>query len=139
MPAHPRSVSCLGNLVILCPGQAKDKAVTRTNPSNHEDQGLQGQILQGQVLQFRPRGSLFTRNLPRPPLVPDLSKFESPREEPDDFKHRMLMNGLGFAITVLLILGGVWIADVMAHIRKDQDCYLTGRSNCAPIAVPAKR
>ncbi len=129
MPAHQRSVSCLGNLVVLCPGQAKDKAVTGTDPSDHE----------GQVLQFRPRGSLLTRNLPRAPLVPDLSKFESPREEPDDFKHRMLMNGLGFGVTVLLIVGGIWIADVMAQIRKDQDCYLVGRRNCAPIAVPVGR
>jgi hypothetical protein len=51
----------------------------------------------------------------------------------------MLMNGLGFAVTVLLIVGGVWIADVMAHIRKDQDCILSGRKNCAPISIPVER
>jgi len=100
--------------------------VTSTGPSEHE----------GQILQFQRRGSLLTRNRPAKPLVPDLKKFEQPPDDPDDFKHRMLMNGLGFAITVLLIVGGIWIADVMAHIRKDQDCVLMGRKNCAPIAVP---
>ena len=94
---------------------------------------------EGQILQFRPRGSLLTRTTPRRPLVPDLKKFENPREEPDDFKHRMLMNVLGLVVTVLLIGGGVWIADVMAHIRKDQDCVLSGRQNCAPISIPVER
>lgn len=119
--------SCLGNLVILCPRQAKDKAVTGTDPSEHK----------AEILQFRPRG-LLVRKVVRPPLVPDLSKFESPGDEPDDFRHRMLVNGLGFAVTVLLIVGGVWIADVMAHIQKDQDCFLTGRKNCAPISIPSR-
>jgi hypothetical protein len=103
--------------------------VTGTDPSEHD----------AQILQFRPRGALFARKAATPPPVPDLSKFESPREGPDDFRHRMLMNGLGFAITVLLICGGVWIADVMAHIRKDQDCVLSGRKNCAPISIPVER
>ena len=100
--------------------------MTSTDPSEHE----------GQILQFRRRGSLLVHNRSTNPLVPDLKKFEQQPDEPDDFKHRMLMNGLGFAITVLLIGGGIWIADVMAHIRKDQDCVLMGRKNCAPIAVP---
>jgi hypothetical protein len=129
MRADRLQQSCFGNLVVLCPRQAKDKAVTGTDPSERD----------AQILQFRPRGALFARKAVRPPPVPDLSKFESPREEPDDFRHRMLMNGLGFAITVLLICGGVWIADVMAHIRKDQDCVLSGRKNCAPISIPVER
>jgi hypothetical protein len=128
MRADRLQQSCFGNLVVLCPRQAKDKAVTGTDPSEQE----------AQILEFRPRGSLFARKAVRPPLVPDLSKFESSREEPDDFRHRMLMNGLGFAVTVLLIVGGVWIADVMAHIRKDQDCVLSGRKNCAPISIPQR-
>lgn len=94
---------------------------------------------EGQILPFRRRGSLLVHNAPRPPLVPDLSKFEETREEPDDFKHRMLMNALGLVVIVLLIAGGIWIADVMAKMRKDQDCALIGRRNCAPIDVPVGR
>ena len=128
MKADRLPPSCFGNLVVLCPRQAKDKAVTGTDRNEHE----------AEILPFRQRGSLFVRKAAAPPTVPDLSKFESPREEPDDFRHRMLMNGLGFGITVLLIGGGIWIADVMAHIRKDQDCVLTGRKNCAPISIPVR-
>ncbi len=93
---------------------------------------------EGRVLQFRPRGSLLARNVPRPPPVPDLQKFEQGANEPDDFRHRMLMNGLALAFTVALVAGGIWIADVMAHMRKDQDCVLMGRPGCTPVEVPAQ-
>ena len=88
------------------------------------------------ILPFRPRGSMFARNVPRPPPVPDLEKFERAADEPDDFRHRMTMNALGLAATVALIVTGIWIADVMAHMRKDQDCVLTGRRGCTPVEVP---
>jgi hypothetical protein len=48
----------------------------------------------------------------------------------------MVMNALGLVATVVLIVTGIWIADVMAHMRKDQDCVLIGRSNCTPVDVP---
>src|SRR3954452_23138005 len=103
-----------------------DRAVNRPSPSEPH----------GQILPFRPRGSLFARNTPPPPPVPDLEKYERAPDEPDDFRHRMLMNGLGLAVTVALIVGGLWIADVMAHMRKDQDCVLIGRSGCTRVDVP---
>jgi hypothetical protein len=91
---------------------------------------------EGRILPFRPRGSLFSRNAPPPSEVPDLEKFERAPDEPDDFRHRMTMNALGLAVTVVLIVTGIWIADVMAHMRKDQDCVLTGRSGCTHVDVP---
>lgn len=91
---------------------------------------------EGRILPFRPRGSMFARNVPRPPPVPDLEKFERAPDEPDDFRHRMIMNALGLVATVVLIVTGIWIADVMAHMRKDQDCVLTGRSGCTRVDVP---
>lgn len=103
-----------------------DRAVTRPTDSEPE----------GRILQFRPRGSLFKSNLPPP--VPDLEKYEHAPNEPDDFRHRMIMNGLGLAVTVVLIMAGLWMAEVMAHMRKDQDCALTGRANCNPIEVPPR-
>jgi len=51
----------------------------------------------------------------------------------------MAMNALGLGVTVVLVVIGIWIAEVMAHIRKDQDCVLVGRSNCAPVDVPPQR
>jgi hypothetical protein len=31
----------------------------------------------------------------------------------------------------------VWLAMQIANMRKNQDCLLSGRRNCAPIDVPA--
>jgi hypothetical protein len=122
---------------VKSPGGNKNPMIVLLQPSTdrvvtHRAQGEP----EGQILPFRPRGSLFARNVPRPPPVPDLEKYERVRDEPDDFRHRMIMNGLGLGVTVVLIVTGIWIADVMAHMRKDQDCVLTGRSNCTPIDVP---
>jgi hypothetical protein len=94
---------------------------------------------EGRILQFRPRGgSLFVHHAPPPPApqVPDLKKFESEPEEPGEYRHRMLMNALALGFTVLLVAGGIWIADYMGHIRKDQDCVLMGRPGCTPVNVP---
>jgi hypothetical protein len=105
-----------------------DRAVSQPNASKPE----------GRILPFRPRGSLLTRNAPQPPsaAVPDLEKYERAPDEPDDFRHRMAMNALGLGVTIALIVSGLWIAEVMAHMRKNQDCVLTGRSNCAQVEAP---
>jgi len=108
---------------------AKLNGPTLNSPSTDESEN--------RVLPFRPRNGLAARKAPPPPLL-DLDKYERAPEEPDDFRHRMLMNALGLAVTVVLIGGGLWIAEVMAHMRKDQDCALTGRSNCMPIEVPQR-
>jgi hypothetical protein len=101
-----------------------------TNPTSNQSES--------RVLPFRRRGSLLHRNVPQPPL-PDLEKYERAPEEPDDFRHRMVMNALGLLVTVALIVAGIWMAEVMAHMRKDQDCVLMGRSNCAHLDVPARQ
>lgn len=48
------------------------------------------------------------------------------------------MNALALVATLALIVAGIWIADVMAHMRKDQDCVLSGRAGCTPVDVPAR-
>jgi hypothetical protein len=91
------------------------------------------------ILPFRPRGSLFTRQVPRPSPVEDLAKYESTPEEPGEYRHRMMVNGVALVATILLIVGGIWIADVMAQMRKDRDCVLSGRSNCTPLHAPPQQ
>ena len=115
--------------MVLLLNSSTDRSVTRPAPSEPE----------GRVLPFRPRGSMFARNAPRSPPVPDLEKFERVPEEPDDFRHRMVMNGLGLAVTILLVVLGIWMADVMAHMRKDQDCVLTGRPGCTHVDAPLRQ
>jgi hypothetical protein len=91
------------------------------------------------VLKFRPR------TLAQPPgqngepsrqEANDLSRYERNREEPDDFRHRMLANMAAFAFTVALTAIGIWLAMSIADLRKTQDCVLMGRRDCARIASP---
>jgi len=110
------------------------------------------------VLQFRPRnavqqppamrtpawrGSAVIKQLhhdsaPEPVELPrlDLSRYEKPREEPDDFRHRMLANIAAFAFTVALTAVGIWLAMSIADLRKTQDCVLMGRHDCVRISSP---
>ena len=87
------------------------------------------------VLKFVPRNSAALQNNASAP-ADDLSRYQEPRDEPDDFRHRMMANAAAFALTALLIGIGIWLAVSIADLRKTQDCLLTGRRDCAPITVP---
>lgn len=98
------------------------------------------------VIKFRPRTSAHPpgrREDPREPenvrhAASDLSRYERRRDEPDDFRHRMLANIAAFAFTLALTAIGIWLAMSIADLRKTQDCVLTGRRDCAPISVPPR-
>jgi len=108
-----------------------------------------------QVLQFRPRSALQSppvqtpasrgnsfvtplHSASEPPALSrlDLSRYEKPREEADDFRHRMLANIAAFAFTVALTAVGIWLAISIADLRKTQDCVLMGRRDCVRISTP---
>ena len=97
----------------------------------------------GRVIRLRPRGpsprgAAEAGGMPvRQAPVGDLSPYER-TEDHDDYRHRMITNGIAFLVCVVLVVAGVWIADTMAEIRKDQDCVLSGRSNCMPVTVPTR-
>jgi hypothetical protein len=63
----------------------------------------------------------------------DLSHYEGGGGEPDDYRHRMMMNAAAFVVVMLLIGAGLWIANTMAAMRKNQDCVLSGRRGCTPV------
>ena len=83
--------------------------------------------------------SLWPRRGQPPPRattpVEDLAKYER-SDEGDDYRHRMITNVLALAFLVLLVIGGIWIADTMAAMRKNQDCVLSGRRGCTPVEAP---
>ena len=99
------------------------------------------------VLQFRPRSALHTpawrgntvaqpqRQDPTPEPL-DLSRYERPREQEDDFRQRMLANIAAFAFTVALTAVGIWLAMSIADLRRTQDCVLMGRRDCVHISTP---
>jgi hypothetical protein len=67
-----------------------------------------------------------------PPPLADLAKYER-GEEIDDYRHRMIVNAVAFVFVLVLIAAGLWLADTMARMRKDQDCVLSGRRGCTPV------
>ena len=97
----------------------------------------------GQVLQFRPRiprarnDNLRRPELHRPP-VDDVGKYARGSEN-DNYRHRMINNLLAFVVLCLIVYCGIWLANTMAQLRKDQDCALSGRTNCNPIKLPLER
>ena len=97
------------------------------------------------VVPFRPPGGPPGRpgrrwppHSPQPPATPveGLAKYEG-GEGDDDYRHRMLVNLAGLAVTIMLAVAGGWLAMQIAEMRKNQDCVLSGRRNCAPIDVKA--
>ena len=97
------------------------------------------------VLQFRPRttsspsvrrGGGTAQPLQATPEPLDLSRYEQPRAEPDDFRHRMLANIAALAFTIALTAIGIWLAVSIADLRRTQDCVLMGRRDCVKITTP---
>ncbi len=98
------------------------------------------------VLKFRPRGTVHPPGRLGYPAYRapgeddqqepnDLSRYERVRDEPDDFRHRMLANVAAFAFTVALTAVGIWLAMSIADLRKTQDCVLMGRRDCVRIST----
>jgi hypothetical protein len=86
------------------------------------------------VVNFR-TGSAHVRP---PPPVEDLAKYER-GDDSDDYRHRMIVNIAAFLAIVALIGAGIWLADTMATMRKNQDCVLSGRRGCSPVEVTKER
>jgi hypothetical protein len=104
-------------------------AVKTQRPINSDDDH--------RVVKFRPRTSAQPPGrAPQhgQPEAGDLSRYERRPEEPDDFRHRMLANLAAFAFTVALTAIGIWLAMSIAELRKNQDCVLMGRRDCAQIS-----
>lgn len=88
------------------------------------------------VINFR-RNSRGVRAPPTPP-VEDLTKYER-SDASDDYRHRMIVNVTVFVFVIGLISAGIWLADTMAAMRKNQDCVLSGRRGCTPVEVTKDR
>ncbi len=98
-----------------------------------------------QILQFPPRERLGNRlageaaaaSGPESELLDDLAQYEQDREEDQNINYpqRTLMNIIAVAVVAMLIGVGVWLADTIADMERDQDCILQGRQNCAPVEI----
>ncbi len=84
------------------------------------------------VVSFRRPGRPVAARQPAPSPVDDLAKYEH-SDGADDYRHRMLINLAALVFVAALIAAGLWIADTMAALRKNQDCILAGHPNCTPL------
>ena len=57
--------------------------------------------------------------------------------ERDDEENRVTASLAGMAVALLLVVVGVFLIQKLEASSKLEDCLLQGRTNCAPIDVPA--
>jgi hypothetical protein len=76
------------------------------------------------VIPFRPRGTSRGSH-PGRAFVGRFEGDSSPIAEPvkyerpeidDEYRHRMTMNAIAFVFTSMLILAGLWLTNMMAHV-----------------------
>lgn len=106
--------------------------VTRQHPKPSDDDR--------RVVPFRSHGARTSGGARRQsPASPDdaLAKYEGGEEREDIYRHRMMVNLAALAFIIVLAIAGVWLAMQIIQMRKNQDCILSGRRNCAPIDVNA--
>jgi hypothetical protein len=57
-------------------------------------------------------------------------------QQPETERQRTAAN-IGIAVFLAVLVGaGIWLANTIVDVRKTQDCVISGRRNCAPIATP---
>ena len=104
--------------------------MSHSRPDGHE----------ARVLQFPSRQRAASPRAGRPGLaVPaspdDRARFHRHVEEGDDYRHRVKTNAATLVVIGLLIWAGLWLADSIAQLRKNQDCVLAGYRACTPLHI----
>ena len=64
-----------------------------------------------------------------------MTSHEPDDDEESDRTTTNVILAVGF---VLLVGGGIWLANAMIDARKADECISSGRRNCNPIEVPAR-
>jgi hypothetical protein len=140
--ATPARLKALNETLAIVLRRADTSKTMETNSAPApapRAEGDQSEQDNGKVIPFRPRHAPATSG--RVPEVganatgpENLAKYERGDGE-DDYRHRMMMNAAALAFTIILATAGAWLAITIGDMRKNQDCYLSGRRNCTPIDV----
>jgi len=62
----------------------------------------------------------------------------STRDPDDEEGDRTTANIVLLVGFVLLVGGGIWLANAMIDARKADECLSSGRRNCSPIEAPPR-
>ena len=100
--------------------------------------GNAGSIVLFPARHFRAKQKAWQEKVSRSDLqeteVAGLHQYEQ-SAEPDDYPHRMRVNLAAFAFILVLTLAGIWLAEQLALLRKQQDCAFIGRKNCGEMEL----
>jgi hypothetical protein len=64
-----------------------------------------------------------------------MSETRDPDDDEGDRRMANIVLVVGF---VVLVGGGVWLANAMVDARKADECLSSGRRNCVPIEAPTR-
>jgi len=56
--------------------------------------------------------------------------MSEPDENEDDERARRRTHLIALVVVAVLVLGGLWLANVLGAASKIQDCVMSGRTNC---------
>jgi len=109
----------------------KGARITTMPPNAPERDDERGRILRLRAAAKRARACRSPTRRSR------MSGNNARSEEPDNYRQRMINNGLAFAACVILVAIGVWLATAIAEMRRNQDCVFVGPGElrtveCAP-------
>lgn len=64
-----------------------------------------------------------------------MSETRDPDDDEGDRRMTNIVLAVGF---VVLVGGGIWLANAMVDARKADECLSSGRRNCNPIEAPTR-
>jgi hypothetical protein len=67
-----------------------------------------------------------------------MSALAKPNPDDDEERDRTATNIFLIVGFVVLVGGGIWLANAMVNARKIDNCLSSGRRNCIPIEAPAR-
>lgn len=59
-------------------------------------------------------------------------------DEPETESERRTTNIVLLVAGILIVGGGIWLVNALVDARKSEECFESGRRNCAPISAPAR-
>jgi cytoskeletal protein RodZ len=60
-------------------------------------------------------------------------------DEEESEADRRAANIFLLVAAVIVVGGGVWLVNALVDARRTEECFESGRRNCAPISVPERQ
>ena len=58
------------------------------------------------------------------------------RDDEETESERRRTNIILLVGAILIVGGGIWLVNALVDARKSEECFESGRRNCAPIEMP---